>query len=259
MLDVFYSVPIPVSTVAIVAVVALLSASGLLWVRRTVPLTVLRGNHEVAGHMIALIGGVYAVLLAFVVFAVWSAFGSADRTVVQEAASLGDLYRLSLGYPEPTRGVLRERIETYGRIVVDEEWPAMARGEESQTAWDALDALWGEHLALAPRTPTEGALYAESLSHLAALGDAHRLRLLDSREGLPGIFWAVLVIGGVLTVGSSFFFGMENVRAHVVLTAALAGEFALLLVLILALDHPYRGELRVGPEAFEQVLRIIRR
>jgi len=33
------------------------------------------------------------------------------------------------------------------------------------------------------------------------LGDARRMRLVAAEEGIPGVLWAVLVFGGVVTVG----------------------------------------------------------
>jgi hypothetical protein len=55
-------------------------------------------------------------------------------------------------------------------------------------------------------------------------------------------------------VGFAYLFGMENTWAHALMVVALAGVIALVLFTIAAMDHPFTGSARVGPEAFELVL-----
>src|SRR5205085_7914268 len=81
----------------------LLSLAGMLLVRRRVPQSVLREHNEVAGFLIAVIGVAYAVLLVFVVIAVWEKFEAARATAEHEAGALANLYRIAEGLPEPTR------------------------------------------------------------------------------------------------------------------------------------------------------------
>jgi hypothetical protein len=40
---------------------------------------------------------------------------------------------------------------------------------------------------------------------------------------------------------------------HIMLTALLSGFMGLVLYLIAAMDHPFRGQISVGPDAFEEV------
>jgi hypothetical protein len=54
--------------IVVLAVAA--SVGGLLLVRRRIALATLEQHNEVAGFIIAVIGGLYAVLLAFVVISV---------------------------------------------------------------------------------------------------------------------------------------------------------------------------------------------
>src|SRR5215212_8566392 len=46
-----------------------------------------------------------------------------------------------------------------------------------------------------PRTEAEQELYAEGLDQIQRLGDARRMRLVQAGEGIPGVLWAVLVLG----------------------------------------------------------------
>jgi hypothetical protein len=71
---------------------------------------------------------------------------------------------------------------------------------------------------------------------------------------LPAILWAVLLVGGVITVGFTYLFGLRSTVVHVLMVAALALIIGLVLFTVAALDYPFRGDVRIGPEAFEQAL-----
>ena len=59
-----------------------------------------------------------------------------------------------------------------------------------------------------------------------------------------------MIVGAVITIGFSFLFGTENIWAQSFMVASLAGVITLVLLLIVALDHPYAGIIIVTPEAF---------
>jgi hypothetical protein len=63
-----------------------------------------------------------------------------------------------------------------------------------------------------------------------------------------------LVVGGILVVGFTYLFGLENTRSHRLIIASLAVMIALVTSTIYALDHPFTGFTRVQPRAFELVL-----
>ncbi len=70
--------------------------------------------------------------------------------------------------------------------------------------------------------------------------------------------WVVLIVGGVLTVAFTYFFGMESVRLHAVAVAGLTILISLIIHAIGVLDYPFNSGVRVEPDAFEHVLREIR-
>ena len=71
--------------------------------------------------------------------------------------------------------------------------------------------------------------------------------------------WGVLAVCGMIVVGFTYLFGLENTRSHTLMIAALAAIIALVLFTIYALDHPFAGVSRVHPDAFELVLRTFER
>ena len=103
------------------------------------------------------------------------------------------------------------------------------------------------------------ALYAQLLTEMHEISSDRKLRLLAAREGIPSLMWTVLVIGAVVTVAFTYFFGVRSFRSQALMTAALAGTIALNLFLIAAIDYPFTGDVRVTPEAFQQALDVMDR
>ena len=231
-----------------------LSLLGLFAVRRRVPASAQRKHHDVAGFIIAIVSVIYAVLLALVVVAVWEDFGEARETTEREANGLATVFRLAHGLPAPLQKQIREHSEIYARAVAEEEWAAMSRGQTSPRAVGALDELWQIYTEWEPHTARQSAIYQESLSALDELSNDRRHRLLESRDGIPNLMWVVLVFGGAGTIIFTYFFGIENLRVQALMTALLAAEIGLVLFLISALNYAFNGDLRVQPEAFENVL-----
>src|SRR4051812_39543883 len=73
------------------------AVAGLLVVRQVVPARVLRESNDVVGNYLQTLGTIFAVLLAFVVFVVWSQFNDARQRVEAEANELLDLARTARG------------------------------------------------------------------------------------------------------------------------------------------------------------------
>ena len=214
----------------------------------------LREHHDVAGFIIAIVSVIYAVLLALVVVAVWEDFGAARETTESEANELATVFRLAHGLPAPLQTQIRGQATLYARAVVDEEWSAMSRGQTSPRAVAALNELWEEYEEWEPRTPRQNVIYQESLDALRELSNDRRHRLLESRDGIPGLMWVVLVFGGAVTIIFTYFFGIENQRVQALMTTLLAAEIGLVLFLISALNYAFNGDLQVRPEAFDNVL-----
>jgi len=76
---------------------------------------------------------------------------------------------------------------------------------------------------------------------------------------VPTIVWSIMGMGGALTVVFSFFFGMPSFRMHLAMTGMLTASLALVFVLIIELDWPFRGTLSISPGAFVAVKENIER
>jgi hypothetical protein len=246
----------------VVGVSVLLAIIGQAVVHRLIPFTIRQANTGATGAIYAALYVMFGVSLAFSLFLVSSSFRDAQRTVESEVGNLEDIYRVAGQLPEPAGTRIQELVESYARVVVEEEWPLMGLGAESRQSPQAK-AL-SEELTLSiedfeASTNLEQALHAQLITLADKLGDNRELRLLESRYGVPSILWTVLVIGGTLTVGFTFLFGIEPPWFHRVAVGALTVVIVLLLYAIYRIEYPFTGVtgVRVEPEAFERLLEEI--
>jgi hypothetical protein len=240
--------------VLMVFLAILLAVGGLALVEYLVPWQVRQRHNDVAGFIYPVLGVVYAVLLGFVTVAVWEDFEVARSTAESEANELAELFWLAHELPEPEGERLEELARSYARVVIDDEWSLMAEGQASSRAWALTDKMRSSIYDLEPDTAAEQVLYDRGLVLVHDLVDQRRLRLLEAGGGIPRILWGVLVIGGIIVVGFTYLFGLENTTSHRLMIASLAAIIALVTSTIYALDHPFTGLTQVEPHAFELVL-----
>jgi len=238
----------------IVAVAMLIAVGGLVLVQRLVSTERRRQHNDVAGFIYAVLGVAYAVLLGLMLIAVWERWNAAEATTADEANELAGIFWFAHTLPQPEGRHIQELARTYAQVVVEEEWPSMQQGRSSPKAWATLDELRGTILGLNPTAGAQQVRYNQILEQLHGLGDGRRERLLVVGEGLPTILWVVLILGGVITVGFTYLFGLDNTRVHLLMVAALAMIISLSLFTVAALDQPFQGDVRIHPAAFEQVL-----
>jgi Protein of unknown function (DUF4239) len=231
-----------------VVVVTGVSVGGHVLVRRLVPHAMLEKHNDVTGFVLAIVGVIYAVLLAFVVVIAWESFNTSESNAQNEVTAASDLYRLSKTFRDPQRQALRDELKHYAEIVRDKEWPAMQHGGESAEADDSGHRISDLAVLMINSDARNHLAVEESVMGLVReLQDARRTRLNENDEGIPRSLWTGLILGAICTIAFTYLFGVENFRMQLVMTALLATLVALMLSMIVALDYPYRGATSISP------------
>jgi hypothetical protein len=246
--------PLWLLAIALVTITAFISMVGPVIIRKRVSLDQLRTNNEVAGFKFATVGVLYAVLLGFAVVVVWQKFSEAENDVALEAGAAATVYRLANGITGAPGLALHEGMTAYLKSAITEDWPAMKRGQSSPAVTRSLNDLYATLLRYEPSTPAETAVFAEVLHQLDLVTQARRVRVVMAAGIVPGIVWLVLFGGACITIGFTFFFGTANLRAQTAMTGALTLLIFSGLLVIIAIDHPFAGSVKVTPEPLVSVL-----
>jgi hypothetical protein len=187
-------------------------------------------------------------LLAFVFSFAAGRFEDRRRALVDEANNIGTCYLRTSMLPEPNRSQARRLLVEYVDVRL--------AGVQNQSEFSASierslalqQSLWSQASEAANREPSsvQIGLFVQSLN---AVIDSHSERLAAGvRARLPGAVWMVLYMLIVVSFGGiGYQVGlMDSTRSPVTMAAAFA--FATTLWLVIDLERPQQGMLRVSQQ-----------
>jgi len=225
-------------------------------ITRTSPSHSRKESNDFTGAVVAVIGTTYAVLLAFMLSGVWNMFQQAQVNAEQEANDLVNVYRISEQLPDPARQQLYALTRRYAENVIATEFPAMSHVHMTTDGGSMVAQMWQIAGQVKPVSESSPAV-DQLMSTLRNLTEHRRIRVVQSQEMLPGILWAVLIAGGIITVVAACFFGVSNFRFHLLQVVVLSFLISLILVAIADIDRPYQGDVKVSSAGFEFALHTI--
>jgi hypothetical protein len=240
--------------ILIIAMAVLLALAGLALVHRLVPTPLREPNMAVAGLIYMPLSGLVGVLTAFTIVFAWQNFDTTYHTTQREAAALADVYWHADDFSDLERQEVQQLAQSYAQVVIDEEWPLMAQGQESARAWEIVDEIRGRLDKVEPNTSAEQVAYSSEVTQFDTMVNERRLRLLESRQGLPVVLWAALLINAPLLVIFTYIFSVKHLLVHMVLVATLTLVLASMIFTIRSLEYPFSGDLTVTPTSMEFVL-----
>jgi Na+/proline symporter len=248
------NLPTPISFLIISAIATSVALGGLHLVRRKYPAEVLKENHEVAAVIFNAFGLLYAVVVAFVVFVTWSGYDDATKNLEMEANEVADIFHSTQAFPDPTKKIIQQGLVDYAASVYNNELKRMSYEQIGLRSDRAMSKLLTAFYQIDDRTISNRELYGDTLKRLNDLAQYRRLRIFAGNDTVPAVIWFVLLVGGVITVGYTYFFGMKSLKAQSLTTVALTVTISLILFLIYVLDHPFTGASKVNTEPLKEVL-----
>jgi hypothetical protein len=104
-----------------------------------------------------------------------------------------------------------------------------------------------------PSSRGQEILHAEALRQFNNYLEARRMRLFSVSTSIPGVMWAVVLVGALMNIALIWMFDMKLTN-HLFLGGILSAFMGLMIFLIASLDNPFRGELSISPAPFEDIL-----
>lgn len=231
-------------------VVSALAVGGMLIVRRLVGVETLKSFNEVAGNSFQVVGTFYAVLLGLIVVDAMTNMTDLRGVIEQEANAVADVYILARGLPEAEQKQIKALAVSYVDTVIDDEWEAIKKGQISTKAIGHVSGMWNVLIDFKPTADDQKDIRQMSLDRVSELGDNRRARLIASAHGVSTELWTVLLIGGVLTLGFSYFLGLSSVIGQALMTVVIASTLALNVYLVFLFGYPFSGAYCVEPDGF---------
>src|SRR5882762_1483105 len=229
-----YDLPIWLFGALTIAVTVAIALGGFYatrkWARR-----VHRDQHshnDIVGFYLGAICLFYGITLGLLAAGTWQTYSELDAKVGAE---------------------LQADLREYARQVIDVAWPLQRRGIVPQNAAGTLEALQTRLASFEPTTEGQKTRYAETYREFDRIVELRRIRLKSVVAGLPMPLWSVVLVGAFITIAVTWFFDMRSQSMHFWMTIMFSGLLGLLIFLLAGMDNPFRGDISVGPEAFELV------
>jgi hypothetical protein len=249
-----YDIPNWASFLVIVGATLAVGLIGLFglspWVSH---LHVERNHNEAVSYFWSAVVLFYGVMVGLIAVGVWQQFSNTDEKVALEASALAALYRDVSAYPEPFRARLQADLRKHTQDVIQKSWPLQRKGlvpsETNQTLW----RFQADMESFQPSNSSQSILHAEAFRTYNNLVELRRMRLHNVESGLPAVVWVVVALGALITLSVGWFFKTTTFAVHFWMEALTALLLGLIIWLLVMMDHPFLGQVSIGPEAFERV------
>ena len=189
----------------------------------------------------------YGLLLGLLTVAAYQNSERVKAGVMAEATTLGSLYADMNAYPEPLRSDMKSMLRDYVLFTIYKDWPAHREGVVLDGGFNRAGAMRQRLASFEPQTRGQEVLHAEVISAFQDFSAARQRRLTGTITEIPPVLWYAVFVGAAI-----------NLLLLVLLRIRLVQQFALgtltmfflgvILVVIVTLDRPLKGEAALQPE-----------
>ena len=189
----------------------------------------------------AVIGTMFAVMLAFVILFSLQSYQHARDGASREAVAVAELHVIADALGGESGKSLHGELTCYARSVISDEWPAMREGKSSEVTQSWVDTMGRDFAAANPVGAKQEIAYAHWFDEQAQRREGRRARLAEATPPVPTPLWIVLGVGATAIL--AYMCAQADRREPRLLQAIPIGLVAALvasgLVVVFFLDHPY--------------------
>lgn len=209
-------------------------------------------TNEMVSLNIASFSVFYGILLGLVAVGVYANYSATSDIVEREASSVAALYSDVSALPEPNRTKLLSDLRDYAKVTIEKDWPTQAKGIVPTSGTQRLAVFQSDLKQVHPVGKAEEVSLVLALGQTEKLVESRASRLDRVTVSTPILLWWVLGIGALLTITIIWMLDME-IHIHAILTAILSMFLGIVIFVVAEMDRPFRGEVFVGPDAYELI------
>jgi hypothetical protein len=243
-----FSIP---SIILLSAGSAVVAVTGFLLVRSLVKPIDLGEHQGFLDAMLSIVGTLVSILLGLLVAASLDHYQTLEQSVDTEAANVGQIYRISEGLPNDVRDKIQAHCNAYCDGVVQDEWPAMAKGEHSHKVLMTYRKMLEAIVKYEPATNGQTNLHSSLLSAMQQIADCRRQRLLALHSAWRDHLMPVLLMCSAIVLAFAYLYVRKGAILHGVLICFVAIALGGNLGLVFLLSNPFSGDWQIRPRGFE--------
>ncbi len=210
--------------------------------------------HGVAAYLDVL-GALYGIVLAFIIFVVWDQFNKVQIGVNQEASGWED-FSCSIVLLTDREAVhsIKNALNQYLSDTVSDEPTKLEKLEPSTVSNESFHKLVQTVRGMKLNNPKDLALYKEILRSLERITGIRDSRLSISHSRIPGTLWSLILFVSYAILGGFLCLGIRIPALSVLTISGVAGCQYFLLAVIKDMDNPFDGEWNVSYAPFSKVI-----
>jgi hypothetical protein len=213
-----------------------------------------RSFKAISPGLLSPLGIIFALFIAFTAAQVWTDNEKARAEIDREASALRAAAIRATSFPREFQVQLRELIRRYIADVAAQEWPVMAHGTANLRAIPVLAEALQATLALNPSSEGQKTAQRDLATALETALDARRQRIILSESQVNLLKWACLFMQAVCALVAIAMVQSDNRLASIIAMGIFATGVAASMLLILAHDRPFTGQISIRPDALLQVM-----
>jgi multisubunit Na+/H+ antiporter MnhB subunit len=214
-----------------------------------------RSFKAISPGLLSPLGIIFALFVAFTASQVWTDTEKAKAEIDREASALRTVVILANTFPREAEAQLRGLIRRYIADAATQEWVMMANRTANLRAIPGVlaEALQAT-LALTPSSEGQKTAQREMATALETALDARRQRIIISQSHVNLLKWLCLFLQAVCALVAIAMVHSDNRLASIIALGIFATGVAASMLLILAHDRPFTGEISIRPDALLQVM-----
>jgi Protein of unknown function (DUF4239) len=254
MSDWIHSLPLGLMTVLVFA-----ATYGVTALLHSIVLFLARGDRlrefkGVSAALLSPLGVMFGLLVAFLAAQVWGDLDRANAAVNREASALRAVVLLSPSFPGAPGERLRRLVREMIHYNVEVEWPAMAQKEASLRMVPAPHAqALQTAMTLTPNGVGQVEAQRQIVIALENALDARRQRILASRAEVNWVKWMCLLAQAICTLTAIAMVHSDSRGSARFALGLFSTSIAVSILLLLAHDRPFTGQLGIKPAVLLQV------
>jgi hypothetical protein len=209
----------------------------------------------VSPGLLSPLGIIFGLFVAFTAAQVWADNEKARAEIDREASALRNIVILATTFPKESEVQFRELVRRYIADAANQEWPMMAQGKANLKAipgvlTEALQTAVG----LNPSSEGQKTAQREIVTGLETALDARRQRILVSQSQVNLVKWSALFLQAICALVVTAMVHSDNRLSSIIALGLFATGIAASMLLILAHDRPFTGEISIKPDPLLQVM-----
>jgi hypothetical protein len=211
------------------------------------------GEAEGLNVLIQLIGGIYAVLLAFTIFVIWGQFNDVENCVIRECTVLGGLLRFSNYLNAEAAATVRKAMAAYTHHVLKYEWQALGDGRKDRQADEFFSHFLTAVAQTIPENEVEQAIHIRLLDMAHKASECREERVAKSLTRIPPTLAGLVNTIAFVLLLLIFVYPFHHWVAGGICFMLVAFVLFLANFVMTDTDNPLKGVWNVSPQPFGEL------